>query len=125
MEKVPDWLSGAVKTSHTVKTSNDVTFELYSVRLKASEKFILGANGQYANYMNYIVLASEAGELTVRGDVNADGEFSVADLVLLQEWLLAKPNTQLADWQAGDLCEDGRLDTFDIVMMRRELLGVN
>ena len=122
VEKAPDWLSGAAKTVHTVKTSNDVTFELYSFRLKAGEKFILGANGQSAGCMNYIVLASEAGELTVRGDINADGEFSVADLVLLREWLLAKPNTQLADWQAGDLCEDGRLDSFDLVMMRKELL---
>ena len=122
VEKEPDWLSGATKTAYTVNTTNDVTFELYSVSLKAGEKFTLGANGQSTGCMNYIVIASNAGELTVRGDVNADGEFNVADLVLLQKWLLAVPDTELADWQAGDLCTDGRLDTFDLVMMRKELL---
>ena len=72
--------------------------------------------------MNYTVLATNADKLTVRGDVNADGEFNVADIVLLQKWVLAVPDTELADWQAGDLCTDGRLDTFDLVMMRKELL---
>jgi len=58
---------------------------------------------------------------SVRGDVNADGDLNVADLVLLQKWLLAIPETHLADWKAGDLCEDDRLDVFDLVLMRREL----
>lgn len=39
----------------------------------------------------------------VAGDVNADGSFNVSDLVLLQRWLLAKLDSELADWQAGDL----------------------
>jgi hypothetical protein len=59
---------------------------------------------------------------TVRGDVNADGELTTADLVLLQKWLLAIPSTELKNWQAADLCKDGRLDTFDLVLMRKELL---
>ena len=28
----------------------------------------------------------------------------------------------MLDWKAGDLCEDDRLDVFDIVLMRRELI---
>jgi hypothetical protein len=59
---------------------------------------------------------------TVRGDVNADGELTAADLVLLQKRLLAVPDAELKDWQAADLCKDGRLDTFDLVQMRKELL---
>ncbi|MDO4864571.1 MAG: DUF6055 domain-containing protein [Ruminococcus sp.] len=55
----------------------------------------------------------------VRGDVNADGSFTVADLVALQKWLLGAPDSGVIDWQAGNLCEDGRLDTFDLVMMRK------
>ena len=55
----------------------------------------------------------------IAGDVNADGEFSVADLVALQNWLLAKPDSDLADWEAGDLCKDQRIDVFDLIMMRR------
>ncbi|MBQ8959725.1 MAG: family 16 glycosylhydrolase [Ruminococcus sp.] len=52
------------------------------------------------------------------GDVNADGAFSIADLVAMQSWLLARPGSELADWQAGDLCQDGRINVFDLVLMR-------
>lgn len=45
----------------------------------------------------------------VADDVNADSEFNIADVVLLQKWLLAVPDTKLADWKAGDLCEDDRI----------------
>ena len=57
----------------------------------------------------------------VQGDVNSDGGFTVADAVLLQKWLLGAPDTGLAHWRAGDLCKDGRLDTFDLCLMRKAL----
>jgi len=62
------------------------------------------------------------GKSEVVGDVNADGTLSVADLVLMQKWLLGVPDAKLADWQAGDLCTDGRIDTFDLTAMRKEIL---
>ena len=58
----------------------------------------------------------------VSGDVNSDGSFNVSDLVLLQRWLLAKPDTELKNWQAGDLCEDSSLDVFDLCVMRKKLI---
>ncbi|MCR5110263.1 MAG: polysaccharide deacetylase family protein [Ruminococcus sp.] len=68
------------------------------------------------------LLVNSGNKESVRGDVNADGEFNVSDLVLLQKWLLAVPNTQLADWKATDLCNDDRLDVFDLCLMRKALL---
>ncbi len=59
---------------------------------------------------------------SVTGDVNADGEFSISDVVLMQKWLVAVPDTELADWKAGDLCEDDRLDVFDFCLMKRVLI---
>jgi hypothetical protein len=56
------------------------------------------------------------------GDVNADGQFTVADVVLLQKWLLAVPDTALQDWEAGDFCRDDRLDAFDLCLMKRRLI---
>ncbi|MDE7363942.1 MAG: dockerin type I repeat-containing protein [Ruminococcus sp.] len=56
------------------------------------------------------------------GDVNSDGEFNAADVVLLQKWLLAVPDTQLTNWKAADLCEDDKLDVFDLCMMKRMLV---
>ena len=123
VENVPSWLSGFTKIEDTVNTSNGVTFVLYTKSVSADEKLILGANGQSTSCMNYIAAVSEkAADKTVIGDVNADGEFNVADLVTLQNWLLAKPDSKLADWKAGDLCEDDRLDVFDLCLMRRMLV---
>ena len=41
---------------------------------------------------------------SIKGDVNADGSFDIADVVLFQNWLLAKPDAELADWKAADFC---------------------
>jgi hypothetical protein len=57
----------------------------------------------------------------IKGDVNADGGFNIADVVLLQNWLLTRPDAVLADWKAGDLRKDNRLDVFDLILMKRLL----
>lgn len=57
----------------------------------------------------------------VAGDVNADGEFTAADAVLLLKWLLAVPDTHLADPEAADLRKDGRLDAKDLSRMKQIL----
>ncbi|MCQ2417456.1 MAG: heparinase II/III family protein [Oscillospiraceae bacterium] len=65
---------------------------------------------------------SEWSPQTIKGDVNADGVFSIADVVLLQKWLLAVPDTELKNWKAADLCEDNKINVFDLCMMKRSLL---
>ncbi len=69
------------------------------------------------------VLNAEELPKVIQGDVNADGTFSVADVVLLQKWLLAVPETHLADWKAGDVYEDERVDVLDLGMMKRLLIN--
>lgn len=58
----------------------------------------------------------------LEGDVNADGESNISDVVLMQKWLLAVPDTDLVDWKAGDLCEDDKLNVFDLCQMREMLI---
>ena len=60
---------------------------------------------------------------TGKGDVNGDGALSVADVILLQKWLHAVPNTHLADWKAADFNGDEILNVFDLCLMKRELLN--
>ncbi|MBR2284062.1 MAG: dockerin type I repeat-containing protein [Ruminococcus sp.] len=59
---------------------------------------------------------------TIVGDINNDGSFNTADLVMLSSWLLGKTKT-VPDWQAGDICYDNKLDSFDLTEMRRLLIG--
>lgn len=58
----------------------------------------------------------------IMGDVNNDGAFNVSNVVLLQKWLLAVPDTHLANWKAVDFCEDNKLNVFDLCLMKRALI---
>ena len=94
--------------------------------ITSMENVTLRANrdGSYTlNEIVYVIEPQAAKPQTLIGDVNADGTFSMTDVVLLQKWMLAVPETHLADWKAGDLCEDERLDVFDLAMMKRRLLN--
>ncbi len=64
-------------------------------------------------------------KINIKGDVNADGKFDTDDIEMLQKWLLAEPNTKLANWKAADLCEDDKLDIFDMIEMRKLLIQNN
>lgn len=57
---------------------------------------------------------------TVKGDVNSDGAFNAADIVMMQKCLLCAGN--LTDWKAGDLFEDNIIDSFDLCLMRKLLI---
>lgn len=75
------------------------------------------------NSVNVVSAADEeANVLVSMGDVNADGSFNVADVVLLQKWLLAVPNTDLANWKAADFYDDQILNVFDLCLMKQSLI---
>lgn len=65
--------------------------------------------------------AMEKAPEKVIGDVNADGSFNVADLVMMQKFLLGAG--ELTDYAAGDLCEDEYIDVFDMIMMRKLIVS--
>lgn len=60
----------------------------------------------------------------IMGDVNADGKFTIADVILFQNWLVGKDVT-LNNRKAVDFHEDGTLNVFDLCMMKNELLSYN
>lgn len=105
-------------------TANGV-YDLYyyngkeSVRMTelCSDKNELGADyyslDEYENYLN---------NSRIMGDVNCDGEFTIADVVLLQKWLLAVPDIELANWKSADFYKDEKLDVFDLCLMRKAFI---
>ena len=56
---------------------------------------------------------------TVQGDVNADGTFDLADVVMLQKWLIRAGT--LTDWTAGDWNADETITVVDLCLMKRAL----
>ena len=61
-------------------------------------------------------------EETLLGDINNDGSFNIADIVMLQKWLLGVSDVTLPNWKAADFCEDGKLNVLDLCMMKRKLV---
>ena len=62
------------------------------------------------------------GTRDIAGDVNNDGKFSISDVVLLQKWLLAVSDVKLDKWKSADLYGDGKLDVFDLCLMKQLLV---
>ncbi|MBP3761249.1 MAG: dockerin type I repeat-containing protein [Ruminococcus sp.] len=95
--------------------------------VNAGNECVLNATGGIYEFKYEIstnrlsIYSAPADAVILAGDCNSDGKFDVADVVLLQNWLHAVPNTHLANWKATDICEDNKLDIFDLCMMKRML----
>ena len=59
---------------------------------------------------------------SISGDCNNDGEFTIADTIMLQRWLLAD-STKLTNWKGADLNQDGVIDGFDLAFLKHLLLA--
>lgn len=99
---------------------NGSQYKIYNRRtLKVAEPDLL----------NTMIAASKGESYTpdksVKGDVNDDGQFNISDVVVLQKWILAVPNTNLVNWKAADLCEDEQLNVFDLCLMKRLLVSAD
>lgn len=123
VSSIPQWLSGWTDTGEDLFNSNNVSFSIYQSAFEQGETVTLGTNGQSSGCVNYCFMAMEIETPSVRGDVNSDGAFNVADVAALQNWLLCSADTVLNDHKAGDLCEDSKIDIFDLLIMKRELVS--
>ncbi|MDD7516471.1 glycoside hydrolase family 9 protein [Ruminococcus flavefaciens] len=105
---------------------NDPSERFYadSVESWSTNEASLSGNASLAWIVSF--LQDEASEKpsanSASGDVNADGEFNTADLVMLQKWLLGKPDAVLKNWKAADYCNDNVIDTFDLCLMRKAII---
>ena len=117
VENVPAWLADWNTTRQTVRTSNDVTFNLYSKTLKAGETVTLGANGQSTYCMNYIVLASAG---SIIGDVNLDGSLTAADARELLKFLLTEKTLTAEQAAHADINGDNKLNAIDLTLLKRQ-----
>lgn len=72
-----------------------------------SQVYYVGGNAQKWNFVSTII----------KGDANDDKTVDVADAVMLQKWLLGSGT--LTNWKNVDLCEDGKIDVFDMIEMRK------
>ena len=77
-------------------------------------------NNAYGPNVDRIAIAIP--DTQIKGDVNADGTFSIADLVLTRKWLLGSEGTKLVNRKAADMNEDGKINVFDYILMKRQIV---
>ena len=66
--------------------------------------------------------AEPVGSSAVSGDVNNNGKLDIADVVMLQKWLVGAPDASLANWKAADFQSDNQITAVDLTLMKRALL---
>lgn len=64
--------------------------------------------------------ASVSADITIMGDANNDGEFTIADAVMTQKWILG--SGELTNWENVDFCKDNVIDIFDLNLLCKELV---
>lgn len=109
------FISGSYECTITICGYDNSTAQNYAKKLTESE---------YAKdyNINFVSLGKAPEKETPTGNINGDEEFNVADVVLFQKYLLGMPDTTLSDLKNADLCADGRLDTFDLCIMKKKLV---
>lgn len=91
--------------------TQDTTISVACIPLKQGET--------KPSWIPSVKAVSEWTPQTIKGDVNADGTFSIADLAALQKWLLTVPDAKLTNWKAADFSGDNILNVVDFVLMKR------
>ncbi len=61
-------------------------------------------------------------KIKVTGNINGDETFGVADVVTLQKWLLGAADVEIWNGAQADYNLDGKLDVFDLCLMRKKLV---
>lgn len=74
---------------------------------------------QSVDHENKSITLESVPQEIIAGDANGDGEFGVADAVMLQKWLIGAG--ELNDWKNADLNNDNQVDVFDFCIMREKL----
>lgn len=71
----------------------------------------------------YIMEKTEInGSYSLIGDINCDGRNGIADMVLLQKYILGMIDFTIPEFYHADMVRDGQIDSFDMVLMRQLIL---
>lgn len=73
------------------------------------------------NSLMSVVEGSE--QENIKGDINGDGLFNIADVVKLNSYLISEDTLTSEQLKYADINEDGSVDVFDLIMFRQMVIN--
>ena len=107
-------------TSLGISADVNFTTDYDKVFLHEIDKYTIGVSVDKDGDGEFETLIAKSAE-GVTGDLNNDKEFTVLDLVAMNQWLLSGDG-MLINSEYGDITKDGVLDGFDLAAMKRMIL---
>lgn len=107
---------------HEDKNGNKYKYEIDTD--KGTHIYSFASPKEYS-FNVYLIKHYITDPVLIKGDVNGDEEFNIADVVLFQRWLLGYTDTELSVWTNGNFCEDDVLNSFDLCLMKQNLFKTN
>ena len=112
------------ENSFVYSTTCDGEYDLYYYNGKASRKIALSTdkNDLGADFFSYTDYEKLQNIDKIKGDINEDGKFDSADVLLLQEYLLGMGTAEPFSPDAADMNENGKVDVYDLCLIKCGLL---
>ncbi|MCM1507683.1 MAG: DUF4832 domain-containing protein [Ruminococcus flavefaciens] len=102
------------------KAIDGATSPEYEVSEKGSYFVTVTANDVTA-VIPVLTVAEVLGS-ALKGDINSDGKVNVADMVLLEKYILGSGSLTEKQYSIADLTGDNSVDSFDMVLMRQAII---
>ena len=111
-------------TSYKDYWGGDETQDSLSVILPAFTEFSVAVCSSNKYYKHcYTYCSNIIFKTGISGDINSDHRTTVADIVLLQKYILGSEEFTKEQFESADINQDNRVDVFDMVFMRKMLIS--
>ncbi len=123
---LPAWAAGYTNTGLTAVSSNDVTFNLYSLAVKQGDTVTLGENGQSTGCVHYTVFAVKTPEPVETTEPPTEPITEPPTAEPTTEAPTAEPTTEPAEPGTvlyGDVDLNDTVNITDVIALSRSLMG--
>lgn len=91
--------------------------------LDEMDKFYISASSASMTAYALFAVPNQSSPEATLGDLNADGEISVLDILTLQKYLLGKESFSEATWKNADMNSDGIVNIYDLILLKQAVLN--
>ena len=115
----PDWVVKLYEAEKKGDTTVRFEYKPYSGNKKAENKLIEEKTLRVDNDLNIVEIDKKDKAPLLKGDCNYDGFVGIADVVILQEYLMGRYD--YINFDNSDINSDGKINMFDLILLKRKM----